>query len=201
MNESLRAQLTSSRWHIPRYARGALWVESVTGEVVRVDGEHGLFELKDATQAVIVRWGSPTGPAIARLPWRPDTLDWEGRVWMAGYLDAMHLTEMPGADAQAVLFLGGKPLRLDSLPYPRATQRQRTPYTAPGFHSGLVNEVPECVTTWLVALGSPLVPAVQDALNNNLRLHCFGSVATEASGWGDHFALPIVLHAITLFRP
>ena len=201
MDETLRAQLTSSRWNIPRYARGALWVESVTGEVVRVDGEQGHFQLSEPTQAIIVRWGSRTGPTLARLPWRPDSLDWDGRVWMAGYLDAIHMTEMPGADSQAVLFLGGKPLRQDHAPYPRATGRQRTPYAAPGFHTGLVNEVPECVTTWLVSLDNPLATVVQDALSNNLRLHRFGALANEASGWGDLFALPIVLQAITLFRP
>lgn len=201
MDPNLRAQLTSPRWSIPRYARGALWLESVTGEVVRAEGEHGQFQLQDATQAVTVRWGSRAGPVVARLPWRPDSLDWDGRVWMAGYLDAMHIMSAAGAESLAVVFLGGKPLRQETAPYPRASQRQRTPYAAPSFHTGLVTEVPECVTTWLVNVEGPLLAAVQDALNNNLRLHCFGALATEASGWGDQFALPIVLQAITLFRP
>lgn len=193
MNDERSNQLTS-RWPIPAYGQGMLWVDSDSG-AAQAEGAHGLFQLPSPAPTVVVRWGGADGPALAQLRWRADSLDWDGAVRVGGFIDAMHLTGEPYPIA--VLHVGGQPLRDDTLPYPGAHQRARV--VAPSFADGLAGEVEESMTTWLAPDDSPLLTLAQDALVSKLRVYCFGHLADEAGGWHTHFALPVLLDAMTLF--
>ncbi len=195
MNDERSGQLTST-WPIPAYAQGLLWLETESG-AVRTEGEHGLFQLNAPSPVVIVRWGGASGPALAQLRWRADSLAWDGSVRVGGFVDALHLTDQP--HPLAVLSVGGQPLKYDTVPYPGAGERPRVPYTAPAFGDGLAQEVEEALTTWLAPDDSPLLGLAQDALVSKLRVYCFGRLADEDGGWHAHFALPILLEGMTLF--
>lgn len=197
MNDELSGQLTI--WSIPAYARSALWLEA-EGEAVPTAGEYGLFTLPRPAAALTLRWAGERGPALARLPWRVDTLEWDGSVRAGGYVEAIHVTEIPRVSYPVtVIYLGGQPLRHDVHGYPTSAQRERSTYQPPDFYTALAAEVGKSVTTWLVPDESPLAAIAQEALMHNLRLHFFGRLADEASAWGQTFALPILLQAVTLF--
>lgn len=195
MNDQCSGQLTSD-WRIPAYAQAMLWLESESG-VVQAQGINGLFQLAAPSQTVVVRWGGAEGPALAQLRWRADSLDWDGSARIGGFVDALHLTDQP--HPIAVLSVGGQPLKADTPPYPPARERARVPYAAPAFADGLAEEVEEGLTTWLAPDDSPLLTLAQDALVSKLRVYCFGRLAAEDGGWHEHFALPILLEAMTLF--
>ncbi|GAB4515782.1 MAG: hypothetical protein OHK0046_19740 [Anaerolineae bacterium] len=200
MNDETSGLLTAN-WTIPAYAREALWLETET-DLVQVEGPQGVFRLNAPAQELTLRWYGEDGPALARLPWRADSLGWDGRITLGGYLDAIHINQLPGLEmAVDVLSLGGHPLQPGTSPYLNSKQRARVPYAQPDFHAALVSSIPESATTWLVAEDSSLAAAAQDALMNNVRLYLFGRLADDESGWGDHFALPILLEAVTLFTP
>ena len=202
MVETLRGQLAAPGWEIPRFARNLIWVEGTSGVGVWAKGECGLFSLAAASPWVILRWGGADGPVLAWLPWQEDTLGWDGAVGTGGYLDSMHVTEIPGLDFPIMVFcVAGQPLKHDWSPYPAAEVRADVPYTIPDFFGGLAVDTQETTTTWLVPEPSALVTIAQDALLNNLRLYCFGHLADDAGGWAKHFALPILLEAVTLFAP
>jgi hypothetical protein len=112
-------------------------------------------------------------------------------------VDTLHLTGEPYP--VAVLSVGGQPLRYDAVPYLSAGERTRVPYAAPSFADGLAEEVEEGLTTWLTPDDSPLLTLAQDALVSKLRVYCFGRLAEKDGGWHEHFALPILLEAMTVF--
>ncbi len=200
MNDELTGQLTSG-WIIPAYARSVLWLETETG-IVQTEGEHGLFTLDHPSPQIIVRWAGMEGPALARLPWQVDTLDWDGQVQVGGYVDAIHVTELPGVSYPVtVIYMGGQPLKYHLSGYPNSSMRATPPYPAPDFYSGLAAEVRLSATTWLVPDESPLAEMAQYAMMENLRLYFFGRLADDESSWGQYFALPILLQAVTLFGP
>ncbi|MDX1993845.1 MAG: hypothetical protein SF029_15770 [bacterium] len=200
MNDELSAQLTLN-WRIPTYARAALWIETDTG-TVPLESEVGLFTLNYPAALLTLRWGSPDGPALARLPWKPDSLDWDGTVKMGGYVDAIHVTEIGGISYPVtVIYMGGQPLKASTSGFPDAALRNRPPYPAPEFYAGLAAEVGQSATTWLVPDESPMAAMAQHAMMNNLRLYFFGRLADDNSGWAAHFALPLLLQAATLFGP
>jgi hypothetical protein len=200
MNDETSGQLTNT-WRLPDYAQGHLWVEGVSGAAV-AEGEYGLFDLPGPTPYVTVYWGAvDKGSALVCLPWQPDSLEWGGQVGVGGYVDALHFTEIHELDyAINILYVGGQPLRHDLKPHATGADRGE-PISAPDFHSGLMSDGRETVTTWLVPDNSPLTAVAQDAMMNNLRLHCFGRLARARSGWNKFFALPIVLEALTVFGP
>jgi hypothetical protein len=109
----------------------------------------------------------------------------------------MHLTGEPYPIA--VLHVGGQPLKHETSPYPGADQRADVPYAVPSFADGLAGEVEEGLTTWLAPDEGPLLALAQDALVSKLRVYCFGHLADEDGHWHDHFALPVLLEAMTLF--
>lgn len=196
MNHSPSVQLCSA-WSIPAYARGHLWV-TTPSDAVRAEGAHGLFTLSAPTDAVIIRWGSPAGPALRHLRWISDTLDWNGSVAVGGYIDALHTTELPGLpEALAILFVGGAPLRSDALPFPTSGQRGQ-PLTPPAFAAACV-DMDESVTTWLALDSSPVLALAQDALVTKLRVHLYGRLVDDRHALAEHIALPIALEAITVF--
>jgi hypothetical protein len=200
VNDELSGQLTST-WPIPSYAQDALWLASES-EVVPTEGEYGLFTLSVPSQSLVVRWGGADGPALARMNWQADTLDWRGTVRMGGYVDAIHVTQIPNITYPiTVIFMGGQPLRDDMTGYPTGEGRSHIPYPAPEFYSGLASDTSPSVTTWLVPDESPLAGLAQNAIMDNLRLHFYGRLASDESEWGAHFALPILLQSVTLFGP
>ena len=197
MNDELSGQLTSD-WPLPVYAQGMLWLEG-EADTVRAEGAYGLFQLNAPSPTLVVRWGATDGPALAQLRWQVDSLGWDGAVGIGGFVDALHLTDVPYPIA--VLHVGGQPLKHETTPYPAASVRPRLPYPLPAFPDGLVDSVEEGVTTWLAPDDSPLLGLAQDALVSKLRVYCFGHLADENGGWHEHFALPILLEAMTLFAP
>jgi hypothetical protein len=198
MNDELNGQLTQS-WTIPAYARDLLWVEGA-GEPVQACGPKGSFTLDAPSQVVTVRWGGAAGPALVQLRWQVDALDWDGSVRVGGFIDALHIseqTELP--DALTVLYVGGQPLKPDTEPYPSYAQRKQVPYAVPSYFDGLADEVDESVTTWMALSDSPVLLLAQDALVSKLRVYLYGSLADDAAGWHEAFALPIILEAMSLF--
>lgn len=198
MNDQLSGQLTAN-WIIPEYARECLWLETDTGDY-QVEGPFGLFTLDAPCDMLTLRWGAADGPALARLPWRVDNLGWSGKARVGGYVDAIHITEVQGvAHLLAVIYMGGQPLKPDVRGYPGSASRRSPPYPVPNFYAGLAAEVQASVSTWLVSDQSPLAAMADQALLNNLRLHFYGQLAEEGSVWSQHFALPLLLQAVTLF--
>lgn len=198
MNDELSGQLTTN-WRIPPYAQSCLWLES-ENEIVKVEGEYGLFNLNYPSQMLTLRWGGTAGPALARLQWQADTLEWDGRIATGGYLDAIYVADQKREDTlMLLLYLGGYPLKQHYTPHPNAAQRGDLPYTKPDFHGGLASDMAESITTWLVQENSTLASICQDAITRNIRLYLFGSLANEDSGWGKHYALPLLLEGLTLF--
>lgn len=196
MNDELSAQLSKS-WSIPAYARDHLWIET-DSDTVKAEGAHGLFTLSAPTDRVIVRWGAPDGPALRQLRWMPDALAWDGSVAVGGYIDTLYVEEndeLP--EALAILHVGGTPLRYDARPYPTKADR-RQPLATPSFDALRV-DMDESVTTWMALDGAPALALAQDALVTKLRVHLYGRLAEPEWGWGDRFALPIALEALTVF--
>jgi hypothetical protein len=201
MNDELSGQLTAEYWRIPEYAVDSLWLETES-ETLQTAGAAGLFELTVPAQALTLRWGGERGPALARLGWQVDNLQWDGSVRIGGFVDALHMTTLERDEmALTVLFMGGQPLKPKSRPYPDMHARAQVPYAVPSFEDGIADEVPEDVTTWLAPEDSPLVTMAQDAMMNKLRIYCFGHIAPAVGGWHWHFGLPILLESITLFAP
>ncbi len=198
MNDELSGQLTA-RWKIPDYAQNALYLESDSGDVVPTEGASGLFTLTEPAQRLFLRWGGAAGPALAQLRWQVDSLEWDGSVKIGGFVDMLHLTEISGAPYPiTMLVISGQPLQPGTKPYPNAALRQQIPYVAPRFDAAL-SELEENTSTWLVGDESPLLALAQDALVSKLGVYAFGHLADEKSGWHHHFALPILLEAMTLF--
>lgn len=200
MNDELNGQLTAG-WLIPAYARDMLWVET-PAETVPAEGARGAFALSSPTGLLTVRWGGAEGPALAQLRWQADSLEWDGSVRIGGYIDALHITEaLDLPEPLTILHVGGQPLQAGTQPYPTFSRRKRVPYDVPSFFDGLAEDVAEGVTTWMALYDSPTVALAQEALVGKLRVHCFGSLAGDAAGWHEAFALPIALEAISLFAP
>lgn len=200
MNDQLSGQLTA-RWTIPAYARELLWLETES-EAVQAQGAHGLFTLTAPAEWLTLRWGSAEGASLRQFRWQVDSLEWDGAVRLGGYIDAMHIAELPPLpDPVVVLSVGGQPLKPGIKPYPDLADRRAVPYPVPSFHDGLADEVDETVTTWMAFEGSPALALAQDALVSKLRVYLFGRLAEQAWGWHDLFALPLALEAMTLFAP
>ncbi len=200
MNDQLSAQLTQD-WALPAYVQSQLWLDTLT-ETIQTEGEHGLFKLSTPAQQITLRWSKPNGPALVTLPWQADNLDWNGQVVIGGYVDAIHITEFEEADLVVqIVSLGGQPILGTTKPCPGPRDRTTFAYKRRDFHDGLVAKIAESNSTWLVVHESPLADRVQDAMVNNLRLHLWGQLAAEDSGWDQRFALPILLEAITVFAP
>ncbi|HEX2622038.1 MAG TPA: hypothetical protein VHL11_17900 [Phototrophicaceae bacterium] len=199
MNDELTGQLAAPDWQIPAYAQKALWLETDSG-IYRTEGSQGLFQLDAPAQWVTVRWGHKAGPALVRLRWQPDSLDWDGTIRLGGMLDSLHLTGLAALEeVVAVLHLVGRPLQAEATPYPQPEDRQRAVYEPPDFLTSLADEIEDSGTTWLVSEDSPLMSLSHDALMNGLRVWFGGSLAEDNSGWEQFFALPLLLEEVTLF--
>lgn len=185
------SKLAAKQWAIPAYAQGNLWLADENSSV-QPQGPQGDFTYQGEADALIVRWGRSDGPGLVRLERQADTLGWDGRVGIGGYIDAMHM-RMFGDEAVNLLYLGGQPLTQS---YPPVASGAFMP---PDFHKGLVHEVADGVTTWLALTESPLAATANDAMLNGLRIYVYGRLADDDSGWGSVFALPLVLEAITIF--
>lgn len=199
MNDELSAQLTGD-WTLPEYARPHLWVEGISG-AARCEGQYGLFQLEAPSPELTVYWGDvDNGAALATLPWQADSLGWDGHVKLGGYVDAVHITTLPGTDLVVnIVTFGGQPLRAAQQPYAAGSQRGQQVRFKRAFYDGLVSDIPESFSTWLVADDNPLAQIMQNAAVENLRLHCYGQMADDAGGWHHLLALPIMLEAVTLF--
>ncbi len=198
MNDQLSGQLG---WAIPAYARDLLWLESEAG-AVKVEGAQGLFTLDAPADVLTLRWGSVDGPALTRLRWRVDSLEWDGSVRVGGYIDAMHITEMDDLPApMVILHVGGQPLKPETSAFPARAARRGVPYPVPSFFDGIADQIDETVTTWMALDDSPALTLAQDALVSKLPVYCFGRLAEQDADWHAHFALPIVLEGMTLFAP
>lgn len=198
MNDQLSGQL-STTWNIPEYARDMLWLETDAG-FARAEGLYGLFTLPAPAEILTLRWGGETGPALAQLRWQVDSLRWDGAVRVGGFVDSMHLTDLPRMpEPVVVLTVGGQPLKPSSAAFPTADQRRRVPYPPPDFFAGIADEVDEGITTWVSFEGSAPLALAQDALVSKMHVFCFGHLAETA--WQDYFALPIILEGMTLFAP
>lgn len=191
MNDEHSGQLTSA-WRIPPYAQGALWIEA-EGSAVPTEGDYGLFTLPAPAQMLTVRWSRADGPALARLPWRVDSLDWDGTARAGGYIEALHLAaHAHDSHPITAIYLGGQPLK----------HTLNGPPTRPDFYSGLAADVGKSTTTWLVHHHSPLADLARQALLHGLRVHLFGRLLGEEGEDGtlrEGFALPLLLQAITVF--
>jgi hypothetical protein len=197
MNDELSAQL-SSRYSLPLYARDQLYVQTPEG-VVKAEGEHGLFTLPAPALRVIVRWGGADGAILAALNWQADNLEWDGVVRLAGYFDAVHLSEI-GSAAVALLWMGAQPLKPASAAYPAASTR-KFPIAFPDAFTQTVDDVQENIVTWVADAESPVYGLAHDALVSKLRVFAFGRLADDKSAWHKRFALPLLLESITLFAP
>lgn len=199
MNDQLNGQLVLD-WAIPTYAQDMLWLETDAG-IVQTEGVQGLFTLPAPAEMITLRWGGAEGPALARLPWRADTLEWDGSVRLGGYIDALHIApagEVEGA--LVILHLGGQPLKPGRVPFTAGAARRALPYQPPDFFESIDQDVPESFTSWIALDDSPVLTLAQDALVSKLRVWCFGRLTADKARWHEHFALPIWLSEMTLFN-
>jgi hypothetical protein len=171
---------------------------------VQARGEHGEFALRHPAEVVTLRWGGAEGSALARLKWRADSLGWDGRIGIGGYVDTLHMTAIDSDDGQiglVVLSIGGMPLQPSAAPFPDASQRRAVPYPFPGFRERLCEDIEETVTTWIALADSPTLVLAQDALVSKLRVYAFGHLADADSTWDRALALPLMLDSMTIFAP
>jgi hypothetical protein len=200
MNDELSGQI-ADKWNIPNYAQEMLWLSSEFG-AVQAEGPQGAFTLPAPAEVLTIRWGGPDGAPLAQLRWKADSLDWDGRVRIGGYIDAMFIGEVGDLpEPVSVLHVGGQPLRPNTSPFPRHKDRRNLPYPLPSFEDGIATEVHEGMTTWIAYDEAPALSLAQDALVSKLRVYCFGRLAPHAWAWHKQFAEPIVLEAMTLFAP
>lgn len=198
MNDTTSSQLCDT-WRIPAYAQGMLHVDGDTG-LVLAEGDRGLFELEEAADVVTLWWGNVGGSALTQLRWRADNLEWDGSVRIGGGIEALHMMQVPGLDsALLVLHVDGQPLRPEAIAFPDPMQRRRLPYPLPEYLEAVDESLDPTTTTWLINEDSPLATLAQDAMMNNLHLGLYGRLAEDAQGLHNHFALPILLEAITIF--
>lgn len=201
MNDERSAMLTAAGWTIPIYAQGLLYIET-DAETVAAEGERGLFTLTTAAQDVTVRYGVTDGPALARLCWQPDCLEWDGAVRLGGYVDALGLSDHAALGAVVVIRLGAQPLKPGAQPtFTPSRRAQAATYAPLDFFAALADDVPETSSSWLVGEDSPLLPLAHDALMNKLRVWFKGTLAAHKSGWERYFALPLLLEEVTIFAP
>lgn len=197
MNDETTGQLTTG-WQIPAYARDLLWLTSESGST-KTEGAQGVFTLPAPASILTLRWGGENGAALMQFKWQPDTLAWSGNVCVGGYIEALHLTELPGIDESLVIAtVDGQPLRPTIQPYPAAKQR-KLPIPRPDFFTGIDEACDLTLTTWLISAESLLAGSLQDALSNRIRVYLFGRLPDERGGWHKHLAMPVLLEALTLF--
>ncbi len=193
MNDELRGQLTTT-YKLPAYTR--LWL-TTDAEATPLQGPYGKFELMAPAGELTLRWGGEDGPALAHLPWRTDSLDWDGEVRIGGFVDAMTITTLPSTPHPIVVMLvGGQPIkeRANFYPGPNAA----VPYSPPNFEASLAT-VDETTTIWLAPLDSPLVTLAENALLNKLGVWLTGQLADEGSVWAQHVGLPLLLESAATF--
>lgn len=200
MNDETRNQLTSPDiWTIPAYARDMLYVDSISG-TTKAFGATGEFELAAHADDVTVYWQDiMQGVALTHLNWKADSLGWDGSIKIGGYIDAIHMADTAHHQSALVFQLGGQPLLPDTTPYPTAKERQ-TRWTKPEFHVSLSKNTPNGFSTWIIEKDSPLARVAYDSMLNNFRLHCFGRLAGDQTGWDNLCALPILLESLTVFN-
>ena len=110
------------------------------------------------------------------------------------------MTESTAENPAAVIFyLGGQPLLPNTEPYPSAQDRPHK-FIKTDFHSALSVNAPDGFSTWIIPQDSPLARIAYDSMLNNFRLHCFGRLAGDGSGWDTLCALPILLESLTVFN-
>ncbi len=199
MNDETTGQLCPADWPVPLYARDMLWL-TTDSDTVQVSGEHGLFDLTYPARELTLRWGE-TGPPLTQLRWQPDNLHWRGEIRLAGMVEALHLTELPGAEIpMAITYVSAQPLKPATRPYPTAQQRKQ-PLTQPDYLSGLDDRFDPQTVTLITLEDSPLVSHARDSLLNHVPLHLYGSLPADDAGWQEFFALPLVWEAVTVFVP
>jgi len=197
MNDERTSQLAEGRWRIPRYAQACLWVQGQDGEAVLASGPQGVLELAAPAPWVALRWGSAGGPALRLLAWHSDSLGWAGEAQVGGLVEAIHYTAWDD-ELLACLSVSGQPLWPRLAPVWGAGQRA-TPPAPPDFYEGFPQEEDPQMTTWLVPGESPFLPTLETALSQQTPLYLFGRLAEDATPWPAHFALPLVLEAMTTF--
>ena len=201
MSNELSGQLTTTDWTIPQYARECLVLVDDFGNQLTLEGEYGKFTLKTPSLALTLHWNSGKGPALAWLPWNDGKLNWRGQINVGGYVDSIHMTELSDLELTiVVLFIGGQPLKHGFAPYPTVDKRKADDFSLE-FYSGVETESTETVSTWLIDDESSLMNMTRDAMISNLRLHLYGHLAEQESGWWNFFALPILLESATIFAP
>lgn len=199
MNDERSTQLAQGCWSIPRYAQAALWVQAEHGECVQAEGPLGLLSFSAPASQLALRWGSARGPILRLLAWQSDSLGWRGEVRVGGLLETIHYAAWDDDEALlACLSVSGQPLWPRLTPFWGAEQRA-TPPSMPDFYEGFPQEEDLQMTTWLVPGDSPFLPTLETALSQQTPLYLFGHLAQDGTPWPAHFALPIVLEAMTLF--
>ncbi len=197
MNDETTGQLTS-HWQIPNYARNMLWLTTESGSA-KTEGAQGLFTLAVPATLLTLRWGGEEGGALTQFKWQPDTLAWDGSVRIGGYLEALHLTELPGIEEPMMIAtVDGQPLRPQLAAYPNASQRPHG-IPRPDFFAGIDDDCDLTLTTWLIPADSLYAGSLQDALSNRIRVYLFGRLPEDRAGWQKHLALPLLLEAMTMF--
>jgi hypothetical protein len=184
-------------WKIPTYAQPHLKITTDTGDQFPVTGEHGEFTVEHTPTTVTVCWG---GAPLTQLVWKSGALDWDGTVRVGGFVTAIHMTELPAIDMPlAIITMEAYPLKPSVVPFLSPQERNSQPYTPPDCLEGIDDETEEGVTTWIAEIESPLTGVLQDAMSQGHRVYAFGQLASEAQGWHQFFALPILLESVTTF--
>ena len=199
MIEQTTIQLTSESYHLPHYARGALWVSTID-DAQPVSGARGAITLPLTERALTLRWQAQDGPALLTLMWQQDQPRWDGAVRVGGYADALHLSQLPSTgDYVHMLYMGGQPLQYTPTSLSRQHNHLHLLGRSPDFHHRMTLDIAETVTTWLIPYGSPLAEQVYNAMIGNIRMHLFGRLAEDKHPYADYFSMPLILEALTLF--
>ncbi|MCS6836281.1 MAG: hypothetical protein NZ750_09720 [Anaerolineae bacterium] len=198
MDDERSTQLAQDRWSVPRYAQSALWAQAEHGECVRAEGPQGLLSFSVPPSLLALRWGSAQGPILRLLSWQSDSLGWRGEVRIGGLIETIHYAAWDDGQLLACLSVSGQPLWPRVAPFWGAGQRS-APQPMPDFYEGFPQEEDFQMTTWLVPGESPFLPTLETALGQQTPLYLFGRLAQDATPWPAHFALPIILEAMTLF--
>jgi hypothetical protein len=190
-----------TKWPIPLYAQGMLWVRC--GEqAVQASGPHGAFTLETVQDDMVLAWGVTEGPLLARWtiaePGDPIILNWAGSVGVGGFVDRLHILDTRGLEI-VVAEIEGNLLPADYHRLPTLADMRRGLFRR-SDEPALPNSDP-AVYTFLALADAVHAEYLHHAMVSGLAVDCFATLGPQDGRWHEIVGLPLLLDSISLLAP